>query len=232
VKRIVPVVILLAIIIAQVILAATGFASADSQTSLTDIARRPDDLGNGLTLETIQPYAQSVAADWHGDAVLVMATMQIDWPDGFDPIAEGNLPPGGWLLLGYTSGNELLTMRIDRGSGTIVQTAIVGLSNTERDSYRSHVIDFSQASTTSENAAMAFEIAYGTAFRAECEGRRPQSWLVAGASPTSGAMAWLISYVNRSDDSPPDYMTGEIDWATGSIGQVSGQDAACAPIQS
>jgi len=231
VKQTIAVIAILALIAGQIGLVVKASFNDAPATRLSQIAPRPQDLAPGQTLETIAPYADLVAHEWDADAKLVEASMQIDWPDGYDPIAEGTLPVGGWLLLGYATPDKLLTMRIDRGSGTIVDTAIVPLTHDLANNYLSHPIMYGQGGRTSDMAVLAFEIAYGTAFRNDCSFRRPQSWVVPTVG-SHGLPVWHISYVNRHDDQPADYLSGDLDSETGAIENVTGQNLQCEPKKS
>ena len=230
-KQTIAIVMILALIAGQVGFAVKASFNDGPATHLSDVAPRPREMTPGQSLETIAPYADSVAQSWDSAAKLVEASMQIDWPDGYDPVAEGTLPIGGWLLLGYATEKNLLTMRIDRGSGTIVETAIVPLTPDLATSYLSHVISYAPGGRTSTMAMLAFEIAYGTAFRNDCSFRRPQSWVIPSTGPDDSSV-WRISYVNRHDDQPADYLTGDLDQTSGAIEYVTGQDVECQPKKS
>jgi hypothetical protein len=93
--------------------------------------------------------------------------------------------------------------------------------------YRAMAFDLSQANQPSADAAIAFDIAHGNAFRQECPTRRGQSYLRPQISEANGQWVWAVAYINRRENDPTQYMSGEIDWATGSIDQVVDADLPC-----
>ncbi|HRA46694.1 MAG TPA: hypothetical protein PK819_01335 [Thermomicrobiales bacterium] len=226
-KKWIPILLLVALVGGQLGMIIFNVRSTNRHNELTNVPPRPENLGTALTFETIMPYAQRVANTWQPDAQLVSASMQIDWPEEFDPIQEGGLPPGGWILLGFVSGDEILTMRIDRGSGTIVQNAIIGISKSETDTYASHAIDFNQAAVTSVTAATAFEVSNGERFRQACPQNRGQSFIRPELDTASGNWVWDISYIDRPPNQDVRYMTGQIDWRTGQQTNVKNTDLTC-----
>jgi hypothetical protein len=229
VKKVIPILLLASLLGAQLALIGFDIASSRKLDEQVAVAAQPEPMAGNIGIEEVLPNATTTAQIWKSDATLVEASIQIDWPDDWATSASGQLPPGGWVLLGYISGTELLTMRIERGGGIIVQMQVTQISEDVAADYRSNVFDIAAAKQTSADAAMAFDIAHGAAFRQACAFRRGQSYLHPEISSSSGQWVWAISYLNRRENDPAQYMTGEIDWATGSIDQVVDTNLPCDP---
>jgi len=225
--RRIAVVICGSIILAQAGLLGYSLTRADSQERLPTPIRPTTTPQFPLDLEGIIPFATSVAQDWSADASLTRASMQIDWPPDKVNGTVTQLPPGGWIFLSFLGSNGLLTMRIDRGSGVIVDTRILAIGERFRDEFGATPIDLSKASTTSGTAALAAETAHGTAFRSACPDKRHTSWLSAQSDPVTGQMAWHIEYEAQSDPPQPS-MTMDVDWQTGQIENLANDRQPCA----
>jgi len=179
-----------------------------------------------LDLEGIWPFASKVATDWHADASLVRASMQIDWPGDAGTVPAGQLPTGGWIFLTFLSSDGLLTMRIDRGSGVIVDTETLDIDSKFRDAFSTTPIDFAAAKTSSGTAASAAEVAYGATFRSACPDRRHTSWIAVRVDPATGALSWHVEYESRGDQPQP-AMTMDVDWKSADIQNVENATEPC-----
>jgi hypothetical protein len=215
------------IIMAQVGLLGYSLTRADSPQRLPTPIRPTTSPEFPLDLEGIMPFATGVAQGWSPDASLTRASMQIDWPQDKASGAVTQLPFGGWIFLTFLGSDGLLTMRIDRGSGIIVDTRILTIDDRFRDEFGSTPIDLSAASTTSGTAAAAAETAHGTTFRSACPDKRHTSWLSAQPDPATGNMAWHIEYQTQGDQSQPS-MTMDVDWQTGQIENLANDNQPCA----
>lgn len=213
------------IVLLQVSLLGYGLARADNATQLRTPIRPTTDVTLPLALETIMPFAGGVAADWRADSRLVGASMQIDWPHERGTQAALDLPPGGWIFLAFLSENDLLTMRIDRASGVIVQTSLISLGDRARSGYADRAIDLVESTTSSSTAALAAETAHGTAFRNACPDQRFLSWLTARKS-ADGRVDWHIEYPSVADEPQPP-LEMDIDWQSGQIQNVANASAPC-----
>jgi hypothetical protein len=179
-----------------------------------------------LDLEGIWPFASTVATGWHADASLVRASMQIDWPGDASAQPASQLPTGGWIFLTFLSSDGLLTMRIDRGSGVIVDTETLDIDSKFREAFSIAPINFSAAKTTSGTAASAAEVAYGSTFRSACPELRHTSWVAVQVDPASGATSWHIEYESRGDQPQPS-MTLDVDWKNADIQNVENATEPC-----
>jgi hypothetical protein len=216
-----------AVIVTQAILLGFGLTRASPADRLQTPISPPDEIAIPLDLEGIVPFANSVAAGWRSDSELVRANMQLDWPRDRPDANQSALPRGGWIMLAYVGGNELLTMRIDRGSGTIVEARLSDLDETTRASYANAVLDLSTATTTSATAMQAAEAAYGHEFRTECPDLRYTSWLSTSRDAVTGARAWHIEYEQRVDGDTSS-ISMDIDWAWGAVQDVVNDVPPCA----
>ena len=224
--RRIAVTIVVAILAGQVALTGIAFTRADAPDQLTTPIHPSTEPDRPVDFEGVWLFASKVAADWRSDAKLVRATMQIDWPLEPQPEQFAELPQGGWILLAFLSKGELLTMRLDRGSGTIVETRLLALVEASRDAYAAAAIDFEQASTTSGTAARAADAAYGSEYRAACPEMRFVSWLTVAREPVTGQPVWRITYETRAEEPQPSMML-DVDWQTGDILNVTNATADC-----
>jgi hypothetical protein len=222
----VAVVICAVIVLAQAGLLGYSLTRAGSPQRLHTPIRPTTTPEFPLDLEGIMPFATRVAEDWSADASLTRASMQIDWPPDKVTGAVTQLPFGGWIFLSFLGSDGLLTMRIDRGSGIIVDTRILTIGDRFRDEFGSTPIDLSKASTTSGTAAAAAETAHGTTFRSACPDKRHTSWLSPQPDPATGQMGWHIEYEAQSDQPQPS-MTMDVDWQTGQIENLANANQPC-----
>lgn len=210
----------------------TSIDSSDPETSDSAVQidpdfTPPDGLEFPLYLEEYDPIAKEIALAWNPEAQLVAANMQLDWPQTPSDQWSDEMPRGGWFLLTYVAGSEMLSLRIDRGSGELKESNVISITAEQASTYLSMIIDYSQASTTSETVAIAGEAAYGRAFRAQCPENRPQSWYTVARSGVTGGMIWRIDYVNRRPDLPQDLMSIDVDWASGELENIQNLELPC-----
>jgi len=208
--------LVMAVIIAQIGIAAYAIATDDPETE-PDVPIVP---AAGITvpldLETVATLGLEIAREWRIDPILVNAGMQVDWPDESIEQLPAELPPGGWAILRYLSGNDMLTLRVDRGSGVVVETEVLRLAEEDAAHLAAHAIDFRRASTNSATAVLAAEAAYGQRYRAACPDRRRQSWIGVIADASRGRPAWFVRYQDN-DRRETITLSVRIDWASGDI---------------
>ena len=229
-KKIIPILLVAILLGGQLALIAYGVTTTNQNNEQVAAAAQPEPMSGNIGIEQVLPNATQTAQAWKSDATLVEVSMQVDWPEDFSSSAAGQLPPGGWILFGFISGTELLTMRIERGGGNIVQMQVTPVTEDVAADYLSKVFDLAAAQQPSADAAMAFDIAHGEHFRAACPFWRGQSYMHPELSAATGAWVWALSYLNRRQNDPAQYMTGELDWATGSIDQVQDTELPCDPL--
>ena len=216
-----------AIIVLQAALLGYGLTRASPTDHLQTPISPPSDLAMPLEIETVLPFAQSVAKTWRSEAKLVRANLQIDWPHEPTAARKSDLPAGGWIMLAFVGGDKMLTMRLDRGSGIIVEGRISTLDAKTQSSYGASPLDLASASTTSGTAMQAVEAAYGNSFRTACPDQRFTSWIFSAVDPATGARSWHAEYEQRSD-SPQPSMSVDIAWATGDLSNVKNATQPCA----
>jgi hypothetical protein len=214
-----------AIVLIQAVLLGFGLTRASSTDRLETPITPPTPLELPLDIEGVLPFASDTASDWHAGARLARASLQIDWPR--DVAADsGNLPVGGWIVLSFLSDDEMLTMRIDRGSGTIVETRVVDVPEDELEAFANSAIDLNAASTRSGTAMRAALEAYGREYRAICPDRRFVSWLTVRRDPVSASTYWHIELEDHSEEEPAPLRL-DVDWKTGEVLNVENAAAAC-----
>jgi hypothetical protein len=224
--RRVGLIICVAIILIQLGLLGYAATRASSQSLVQAPIRPTTQPPVPLDLEEIWPFASSVATNWRSDASLVRASMQMDWPGEAGSPPAGQLPIGGWIFMTFLSSDGLMTMRIDRGSGVIVDTEVLDIDAKFRDAFSTTPIDFSAAKTSSGTAASAAEVAYGSTFRSACPDLRHTSWIAVQVDPATGATSWHIEYESRGDQPQPS-MTMDVDWQTADIRNVENATEPC-----
>jgi hypothetical protein len=217
--------IALAIVLIQAILLGYGLTRASSPATPDTPISPSSPLEVPLDIEGVLPFASETASEWRQGARLARASLQIDWPR--DVAAEtSDLPTGGWIVLSFLSDDEMLTMRIDRGSGTIVETRVVDVPEDDLDTFANSVIDLSAASTRSGTAMRAAFEAYGREYRVMCPDRRFVSWLTVRRDPVSGSTYWTIEFEDHSEEEPAPLRL-DVDWQTGDVLNVENAGAAC-----
>lgn len=222
---------ILLIIVAQVALIGYSVASGADDTRPKPPIRPTSEPLFPLAFEGIYQFASEQARTWKDDAVLVQSNLQVDWPrepqDDPDPL--GQVPRGGWIMFAYVSGDEMLTIRMDRGSGTIVETRVVTLDEDSRVRYLANPVDYSQAKVASLTAMTAVEATYGNAFRTKCMDRRYVSWVTIRTDDTSGERYWRIEYEEQEAGVGSNFSV-DISWATGEMENVVNADRPCSEV--
>jgi hypothetical protein len=187
--------VLIVMLLAQLALAAFGLAKTYAEPSLAQprfdrIQVAPDKLP--LTPESGQPIATQYAAQWKDDARLVIASMHLDWPDSAQSGTTTDLPPDGFLLYVFVSGDDAIAINLDRGSGNLNGTAV---SKHGGDVWRTlDLTTFSKAATV---AGLTAEIDGGQAYRRACPDRRHASDIAADViAGSDGSMqsVWTVTY--------------------------------------
>ncbi len=222
-------VFIIALIAAQVILAGYAFASHEEDTRPIPPITPTDEPLFPLAFEGIYPFVREQALSWRDDVVLVQSNLQVDWhrEDVGDPV--GQVPRGGWIMFAFVSGEDMLTMRLDRGSGTIVETRVVPLDRASRERYLANPVDYSQPKVASLTAMTAVEAAYGSAYRSKCYDRRYVSWVTILTDDATGERFWHIEYEEREAELGTN-MSADVSWQTGEVLNVSNQELPCSEV--
>src|SRR3954454_9474687 len=128
--------------------------------------------GTGATLESALPLAQPQADAWLPDAVLLNASMQVDWPWTVPPEPPREIPGTGWISYaflapwyppGRPAGGASLSVVVERLSGAIVSQETDGW---EQAPQLQPPPPMSSVDATA--ATLVAEAAGGTAFRRAC----------------------------------------------------------------
>ncbi len=221
--------VIVALILAQIALAGYAFASGEEDTRPIPPITPAEEPLFPLAFEAIQGFATNEARSWREDAVLVQSNLQVDWhrEDVGDPI--GQVPRGGWIMFAFVSEDDMLTMRLDRGSGTIVETRVVSLDDASLERYLSNPVDYSQARVASLTAMTAVEAAYGNAWRSKCYDRRYISWVTIRTDAETGERFWHIEYEEREGELGTN-LTADVSWQSGEIMNVRNQNLPCSEV--
>lgn len=219
------------IVVAQIAL--IGYARANKETDTRPIPPIPPTTEPlfPLAFEGIVDFATEQAQTWKPDAVLVQSNLQVDWPrePQEDPDPIGQIPRGGWIMFAYVSGEEMLTMRMDRGSGTIVETRVVGLDHASLDYYLANPINYDDAAVASLTAMTNFEAQIGYDWRMECMDRRFVSWATVWTDSVTGERFWLIEY-EEVEGGPGSNLSVRISWVTGLADEIVNAGRPCSEI--
>jgi hypothetical protein len=221
--------VILTLILAQVALAGYAFATGEEDTRPVPPLVPTEEPLFPLAFEAIYPFVAESARAWRDDAVLVQSNLQVDWhrEDVGDPV--GQVPRGGWIMFAFVSEDDMLTMRLDRGSGTIVETRVVTLDDATLDRYLSNPVNYKEARVASLTAMTAVEAAYGNAWRSQCYDRRFISWVTILTDEATGERFWHIEYEEREAE-PGSNLTADVSWQTGEIMNVSNEDRPCSEV--
>jgi hypothetical protein len=218
--------LVLLVIVAQIGIAAYAIAT-DTSEAEPDVPIVPaTGITSPLDLEAAAVLGLDIARDWRSDAILVNAGMQVDWPDDSIEQLPAELPRGGWAILRYLSGGDMLTLRVDRGSGVVVETELLRLAEEDAAHLAAHAIDFVRASTNSATAVLAAEAAYGQRYRAACPERRRESWVGVITDESGGRPAWFVRYQDNGQRETTT-LSVRIDWASGDVYDVVDLDPNC-----
>lgn len=190
---------LAALLVAQIVLVGAGLVKAANLPSVDEphivpVESPADRLP--LTPETGQPLAVQYAQQWKADARLVGAMMHLNWPDTVDPSTSTQLPTDGWLLYQFASGDQLLAIYIDRGSGDLTGSSVSRQGGPE---WRQ--IDPASFPKSSTVAGLTGEMLGGRDYREACPDRRQTSVVSFGLLPNadgSTRAAWTVTYEDRN----------------------------------
>lgn len=186
------------LLVVQLALIGVGLAKANGEDGPAEpriqvVDSAPDQLP--LTPESGLPLAAQYAQQWRTDARLVGVSMRLDWPEVIDAIPQGELPPDGWLLYTYVSGEELLTINLDRGSGSFNGSNVSSQGGSDWKA-----IDIGSVQRTAAIAALSAELLGGRAYRSVCPDQRRVSVVSFGLVPRadgSKTATWTVTYEER-----------------------------------
>ena len=188
-------------------------------------------VGTGATYESALPLAQAQADAWLPGAVLLNASMQVDWPWTVPPEPPTMLPGTGWLTYAFIApwdapgrppGAASLSVVIERLDGSVVSRESTGWEQapTFRPPPPPAAIDSTEATLLAEEAG-------GTAFRRECpQYRHLTRTFPVAAGRTEWPQHWVVLY---EDSRAPDQhgLLLRIDAETGEILDQGGAAPGC-----
>jgi hypothetical protein len=187
--------------------------------------------GSGATYESALPLAQAQADAWLPGAILLNASMQVDWPWSVPSGSPTALPGTGWLTYSFVApwhppgrppGAATLGVVIERLTGAIVTQETEGWEQTPefRPPPPSAAIDSTEATLRAEEAG-------GTTFRRDCPQFRhlSRTFPVAGGR-TEWPLHWVVVY---EDTRVPDKhgLLLRIDATTGEVLDRAGDAPDC-----
>jgi hypothetical protein len=188
-------------------------------------------VGSGATFESALPIAQAQGEAWLPGAILLNASMQVDWPWSVPAGSVTAIPGTGWLMYGFVApwdppgrppGAAFLGVVIERLTGSVVTQETEGWEQAPelRPPPPLAAIDSTQATLRAEEAG-------GTTFRRGC----PQYRHVSRTFPVAGGRTewpqhWVVVY---EDTRVPDKqgLLLRIDAATGEVLDRDGDAPAC-----
>jgi hypothetical protein len=190
--------------------------------------------GGGATYESALPLAQAQADAWLPGAVLLNASMQVDWPWTVPPGETAELPGTGWLTYaflapwdppGRSPGAASLGVVIERLSGAVVNQETSGWENAP---------DFRApppaAAIDSTAATLLAEAAGGTEFRRACpQFRHLSRTFPVAAGRTEWPQHWVIIYEDTRVLEKHGLLL-RIDAETGDLLDQSGDAPECEPM--
>ena len=188
-------------------------------------------VGSGATYESALPLAQAQADDWLPGAVLLNASMQVDWPWTVLPESPATLPGTGWLSFAFVApwdapgrppGAASLSVVIERLDGSVVSRESTGWEQAPefRPPPPATAIDSVAATLLAEEAG-------GTAFRRACPQYRHLSRTFPVADGrTEWPQHWVVLY---EDNRVPDQhgLLLRIDAETGATLARRGDAPSC-----
>jgi hypothetical protein len=190
-------------------------------------------VGSGATYESALPLALEHARAWLPEAILLNASMQVDWPWDVPPGATRELPGTGWLTYAFVApwdppgrppGAASLGLVIERLSGAIVSQESEGWE--EAPEFRSPP---PPATVDSVRATLRAEQEGGTAFRRECpQYRHLTRTIPVAAGRTDLPQHWVVIY---EDSRAPEKhgLLFRIDAQTGRVLERRHDAVACQP---
>jgi hypothetical protein len=188
----------------------------------------------GATYESALPLAQAQADAWLPGAILLNASMQVDWPWSVPSQSATALPGTGWLTYAFVApwdppgrppGAAFLGVVIERLTGEIVTQETEGWE--QAPEFRPPP---PPAAIDSTEATLRAEAAGGTAFRRDCPQYRhlSRTFPVAGGR-TEWSQHWVVIY---EDTRVPDKhgLLLRIDAATGEVLDRDGDAPDCSAM--
>lgn len=227
--------IVFALLVLQFLLAAVALAVWVWTPEAPPLPPLPEEnaplVDTGATYESALPLAQAQADAWLPGAVLLNASMQVDWPWTVPPEPPPTLPGTGWLTYAFIApwdppgrppGAASLSVVIERLDGAVVSRESIGWeqASTFRPPPPPAAIDSTEATLLAEEAG-------GTAFRRACPQFRHLSRIFpVAAGRTEWPQHWLVLY---EDSRAPDRhgLLLRIDAETGDILDQSGDAPGC-----
>jgi hypothetical protein len=188
--------------------------------------------GSGATYESALTLAQFQADAWLPGAILLNASMQVDWPWSVPSGSPAEIPGTGWLTYGFIApwdppgrppGAAFLGVVVERLTGAIVTQETEGWEQAPelRPPPPPAAIDSTQATLRAEEAG-------GTDFRRACPQYRhlTRTFPVADGR-TEWPLHWVVIY---EDTRVPDKhgLLLRIDAATGEVLDRDGDAPECA----
>ncbi len=226
------VIILLAAQVALALVAIGVWIWTPDAPALPPIPRAAAPLdGSGATLESALPLAQAQADAWLPNAVLLNASMQVDWPWTVPPEPPTEIPGTGWISYaflapwyppGRPAGGASLSVVVERLSGAIVSQETDGWEQSPqlRPPPPASPVD-------SSKATLAAEAAGGTAFRRACPQYRHLSRTIpVAAGLTKWPQNWIVIYEDSRQPSQHGLLI-RLDATTGKVLEQSGEAPDC-----
>jgi hypothetical protein len=226
------VIVLLVIQVALAVVALGVWIWTPDAPALPPIPRTTAPLdGSGATLESALPLAQAQADAWLPDAVLLNASMQVDWPWTVPPEPPTEIPGTGWISYaflapwyppGRPAGGASLSVVVERLSGAIVSQETDGWEQAPQ------LQPPPPASPVDSSAAtLVAEAAGGTAFRRACPQYRHLSRTIpVAAGRTKWPQNWIVIYEDSRQPSQHGLLI-RIDATTGTVLEQSGAAPDC-----
>lgn len=187
--------------------------------------------GSGATLESALSLAQAQADAWLPRAVLLNATMQVDWPWTVPPGTPSELPGTGWLSYAFVApwrppgrppGAASLSVVVERLSGAVVTQDTKGWE--EAPAFRPSPLPLPIDAT---EATLRAEAAGGTDFRRACPQYRHLSRTIpVAAGRTKWPQHWVVLYEDSRAPEKHGLML-RIDATTGDVLDRSGDAPDC-----
>lgn len=182
-----------------------------------------------LTIPSGIERGNQVAQAWSGDARLVFASMQVDWPTSTPPETVTALSPFGWIRLLYVapidggqSDFAALSLMFERVSGRLVAA-----DSSRWDNAPSATGLLDGVTVSDETAVLAAEIARGTAYRTPCPDLRNQSLIAIDRDAQTGEPIWSISYRENGRDAGGS-MRIDVNASNGSVNEIRSGPDTCA----
>jgi hypothetical protein len=224
-----------ALLVVQLLLAALALAvwiwTPDAPALPPKPSQAAPRAGSGATYESGLPLAQAQADAWLPDAVLLNASMQVDWPWTVPAGETSELPGTGWLTYTFLApwdppgrplGAASLGVVIERLSGEVVMQETLGWEQAPefRDPPPPTTIDSTEATLLAEAAG-------GKEYRRACPNYRHLSrTFPVAARRTEWPQHWVIIY---EDTRVPEKhgLLLRVDAETGEILDRGGEAPAC-----